>query len=293
MDINENLKALLKNSSLRERNWMRGYLKIKIKKNNNNSDLYQKLRTFSRQAINDMTMSMNEHLIDEHYFSWLKTDDLFALAWVYFNLDTPNNLLPGQPDYPNRFIELIPIRKIHFKNLRDYLIVIFDKWAPRAGIGAENEPIDTDTKERKAEKLKREWLNFRESSRKDWGWIDPKDSTQLNWIWNRLKKTEMLYFTSPPESEKVKYQLICAMLSLQGPMFDRHEDSKNLYVIQTKKYWSQKKYRDSNSDYKPGYAPMTESTKRKLKAIASRRNEKIQYILEDLINCEHERICKK
>jgi len=210
--------------------------------------------------INAIIRNQDSNLLDAEKFSPIVKNDFRQLIWLAGKLR-----YHGAPMFEGH----IPV-----EDLRDEIILGIDLW----NIGKQKKNLFLND-------MISMWQSytFREDQRL-YRWIEKDNTSQLEWAWKYLSKAMPFNCYCPPKSPKEYYPLILAWLDSYD---ENYSSDKELMIIKMKKTWSQKKYRDNNEKYKSFYAPMTQETKDKLKEISNTKNQKIQEVLEELIDTEY------
>ncbi|MPS32622.1 MULTISPECIES: hypothetical protein [unclassified Salinivibrio] len=132
--------------------------------------------------------------------------------------------------------------------------------------------------------LVQEWQDI-ESDKRIVKWITDNE-IQIEWAWDYLTsqhffRDRLLRFLA--KSDK-KQALITGFDLLSDNL-----DKKNLLILNMKRAWSQKKFRDKKSGKKPYSISLTETAKGMLDELADRKGMRINELVETLIREEGER----
>ncbi|OOF11739.1 hypothetical protein BZG82_04025 [Salinivibrio sp. PR5] len=132
--------------------------------------------------------------------------------------------------------------------------------------------------------LVEEWQDI-ESDKRIVKWITDNE-IQIEWAWDYLTsqhffRDRLLRFLA--KSDK-KQALITGF-----DLLSENLDKKNLLILNMKRAWSQKKFRDKKSGKKPYSISLTETAKGMLDELADRKGMRINELVETLIREEGER----
>lgn len=204
-------------------------------------------------------------------FKWLNERDNRFGNWVWCflrdNVERPNSELLSLLSYN-------PLKN-NRSNIDDRrLDVILSFVEGEADVGEQLECADYITEQ---------WIrNYKNKELIDW--LDNANKIQWKWAWGYLEKKEpraVRKAWSPVSEIECREALVAAI-----DMFD-DTYRKKLFLMNMKKAWSQKKFRDKSGGKKAYSINMTPKTKERLDELAEHYELKLNEVIEKLVKEEH------
>ena len=230
--------------------------------------------------IKNMMELCDQALLPDKEFEWIdkKNERLCYFAWCHLLLKVQDNearrIEAGLA--PVQYIPLMRINSnpTNIDERHQAIIDFFDK-------------LDTNLSYKRYlnEELKASWQNIYNFSEK-FKWLDKKDQSQCDWAWdylyNYLYNRGITHYFLSPTNPSDKHGMVIASFDI----WSDHPAEKKLFIVNMKKAWGQKKYRDSLKGKKAYNIVMDVEIKSKLDHMAKRQGKKINETLEWLINQE-------
>ncbi|WP_131825489.1 hypothetical protein [Salinivibrio kushneri] len=292
------LKPQLKIRSSKERMFYINYLQenLGIKKGSLLEEpalIFQRAdeKIASERGHSDLAKKMKKAFINSRKekgaLDWVKEAEPRFLYWALIFMKKHKKDIHGalsRPmliDRPNRVGR--KIKTISEKELNDLSLDI-----KRIREEIENSFIFSEMSNTEVEDVNKllveEWLEI-ESDKRIVKWITDNE-IQIEWAWDYLTyqhffRDRLLRFLA--KSDK-KQALITGF-----DLLSENLDKKDLLILNMKRAWSQKKFRDKKSGKKPYSISLTETAKGMLDELADRKGMRINELVETLIREEGER----
>jgi len=224
-----------------------------------------------------MEQDCSSQILPEHSFDWFKSNDRMVF-WVWGCLRRASHIdlgfSPPSVSTPLLYNEIFGNAVASSTKKRHECVVgFFDLWNQ-----------NYDTKVNFLNRLQSEWGIINESPR-PLKWLK-EDEEQCRWANAYIFKYRVPSLGINPVDTKELYLSVIATLDLwQG-----YPDSKQLFLQNINKAWSQKKHRDTLVGKKALNTYLKEGTKQKLNKISELQGRKIHEVLEELIVREYERL---
>lgn len=207
--------------------------------------------------IDNLINQKQNYLLDLKHFEWINRSDdrllIFCINTFYKNT--------------NLFSQ---INTTHTNNY-DYFLDIFD-----------SNNIDINSKFQFLNNIKNSWI-LNETPFKEIKWINKNNEIQIHWANEYLiKHSKNAFIALPSNKTQNLFNLILASLDLM-----QNNANRTLFLLQMKKTWSQKKFRDSGKAKKPYHIPLTDDSHKKLSFLSEHLNKSIPHVLDFIINKVH------
>lgn len=128
------------------------------------------------------------------------------------------------------------------------------------------------------------WWENTKSLDRQLSWIRRSNKVQCEWAWDYISKRGIGNAKLIKDPRKDLHTLILVRFDTWACT----PDKRQLFLIQMKRVWSQKKYRDNNQTSSQSNFILSESAKKKLKTMAESRNKSLSSLVEELILKEYD-----
>ncbi|WP_274020759.1 hypothetical protein [Vibrio parahaemolyticus] len=234
----------------------------------------------------------NEHQLNNESFNWFKKDmvsSLFVLS-IINSEDTLDKIIQ------NHLSHIIKDKKVvaNYKKTRQSLNEKYDKLTiissqkdiNRSLINCFHNCEENIENQREFMKLLQSIYSYSillEQNKRLREWLNKNDQIQILWVLEYLNDKIELGYVSVWNTTNTNdhYLSIIWFFCIN---FLVNPDGSELIIRKMKSAWSQKKFRDKNSDYKPYSISMNKETKKQLTWLVKQEEKNIQQVIQKIIN---------
>lgn len=254
------------------------------------TSISQYLRRFDElgrdERCQQLISESKRKMLSDREFQWLKSSDLVTdVAWMSLkdathkdvravcNLQPPHEIF--KKDKNDYFFESIVPEERHakFDGRFSEIKMLFDFWDQEVFVKRKlMESVKVFWGDRRAQKLRLEWLN-------------ENDVEQCSWAWVYLQKnlpeecSRFFRWFSNPIDHKQECRAVKAILTF----WETRSEVKELFLLKFRKAFDQKKYRERQVSRSPLNTYISHDRKRMLKKLSIEGDEKMYQTLERII----------
>ncbi|UZJ44345.1 hypothetical protein OOT55_17050 [Marinimicrobium sp. C6131] len=273
VNINLNLPEEIRHiKSLRDINWLWGWLQHNIggldpSKFGSTQGKREEIHGALNRADNPLLTSQiarrchAEMLLPETDIRWIEKADQRLIDWLSISMFSSN--------VDDLYNPLIP-----------------EALSPNAAFVCKIDLMDEDlsVKKQTIKGLSETWQNIKAYDHQ-LKWLSKTNQTQCQWAWDYLAEKRIGWFGLKRDPRKDLY----AQVLTRFDTWRCHSDSRKLLVSNMRKSWSQKKFRDKNTNTKQCNFRLPIATKDKLNNLATLRGKSVNQLLDELIREEFDR----
>ena len=247
--------------------------------------IHKKDNKYITDTIGHLNHLLNNNFIKDDELSPLFITDricYFSFLTIKSNMQ-PKHMTSNQYIYPE--LKNNPNNK---KNMINFIYSYFDSCSFK------KEEIIKEINE-----IQKLYLNETKEFHKIFDWLDKKNKEQCEWVYNyiikyfynnltTLKPTSLIIHPTPVGNEE-QYNFAIGTID---SWLNQHRDTKKIFLIQINKAWNQYKFRmqTKNENRTCVNIYINVDTKIKLEELSKFRNKKMNKLIEEIIEKEHNKI---